>query len=110
MSSLSNHPRIGTMRAIAAIFWALALTAPVSAAVGPRTADRAVAGANPEETANGVGWKQFVHTFSPTGSGTRNDTSMTIARAAPELAPWALMVGGIASAGRAMRRRGWFRN
>jgi len=96
------------MRAIAAIFWALALTAPVSAAVGPRTADGAVAGANPEETANGVGWKQFVHTFP--GNGTRADAHATAVAAGPGLASWALTVGCLACAGTLMRRSSWFRN
>jgi len=96
------------MRAIVPIFCALALIAPVQAAVRPRPADGAVAVANPEETANGVGWKRFVHTFS--GDGMRADAHATVVTAAPALASWALTVGCLACAATLMRRRGWFRN
>lgn len=67
-----------------------------------------------EASANGVGWKQFV--TSPTSgtgwiafvNGIGNGYLLCDANGAstvPELASWALMVGGLGLAGAALRRR-----
>ena len=117
------------MRATALAFFAFAIAAPIPTAIdlaGQEKPDHAIntaqvgrarakqdridaaVVANPEETANGVGWKRFVHTFS--GNGTRTDAHATVVTTAPALAFWMLTVGCLACAGTLMRRRSWFRN
>jgi hypothetical protein len=53
-----------------------------------------------ETSANGIGWKQFV-TASDGGPSWPRPASLPVA---PELASWALMVGGIGLAGSLLRR------
>jgi len=53
-----------------------------------------------EASANGIGWKQFLTSSDIAASG----PDPFSAEVAPELASWALMVGGIGLAGSLLRR------
>lgn len=87
------------MRALPLTLCTFALVAPVHAAsratMHPIPAETTIGFTNPEITANGLGWKRFVHTVTTNGS----------AHTVPALASWAMMVSGFAGAGVLLRRR-----